>query len=369
MAIFRSAVASKYTKDHYERFLKTFLDFAGVDADSFVSKAKLDPAWCQQVIIDYYLSLSKRVELGEIKQNSTRNFSKPLHLFCDMNDLTFLNWKKLNRLVPSRETPADDTAPRIEQLRKLCEYPDRRMKLVVASMCSGGFRVGSWDYLNWGDVSPIEKDGTVIAAKIVIYRGEPEQYETFVSGEAYQEILRYMEYRKNQGERINAKSPVLRDLIRGDRGGFGEPHIAKRLDSRGLLSLLSQAIFAQGLRTKLENGERRHAFGLSKGFRKFHETVLGNSGINVIHLGILRGDSNGLRANYSRPSEEDLLNSYMKALPRLTIWSEPPKIVRVSETDSDKKIRELEDYIRMKDKEDLEYRARVEGALRKARLL
>jgi hypothetical protein len=52
-------------------------------------------------------------------------------------------------------------------------------------MASSGIRLGAWDYLRWGDIRPIEQDGEVVAAKIIVYAGEAEQYFSYVSLEAW----------------------------------------------------------------------------------------------------------------------------------------------------------------------------------------
>jgi hypothetical protein len=55
-------------------------------------------------------------------------------------------------------------------------------------MCSSGIRLGAWDYLQWKHVIPQKNEnGQVIAAKLIVYSGEAEEY-----------YLR--EYAKNQME-------------------------------------------------------------------------------------------------------------------------------------------------------------------------
>jgi hypothetical protein len=42
-------------------------------------------------------------------------------------------------------------------------------------MNSSGIRLGTWDYLKWGDIRPIEKYGMgIVAAKMIVYSGEDE---------------------------------------------------------------------------------------------------------------------------------------------------------------------------------------------------
>ena len=62
----------------------------------------------------------------------------------------------------------------LKKLRKLIEYPDRRIKAIVNTMASSGIRIRTWDYLQWGHIRPIERDGETIAAKMIVYAGEDE---------------------------------------------------------------------------------------------------------------------------------------------------------------------------------------------------
>jgi hypothetical protein len=59
-------------------------------------------------------------------------------------------------------------------------------------MASYRIRLGAWEYLKWKHVIPIrdENDPSIIkAAKLVVYAGEPEQYYTFITSEAFQARL------------------------------------------------------------------------------------------------------------------------------------------------------------------------------------
>jgi hypothetical protein len=55
-------------------------------------------------------------------------------------------------------------------------------------MASSGIRLGAWDYLLWEHITPIYKDGKFIAAKIIVYAGDQEQYFSFVTPEAFSEL-------------------------------------------------------------------------------------------------------------------------------------------------------------------------------------
>jgi hypothetical protein len=52
-------------------------------------------------------------------------------------------WKKITRGLPRGRRYADDRAPTLEEIRKLCDYPDRRIRSLVYTMVSSGIRVGA----------------------------------------------------------------------------------------------------------------------------------------------------------------------------------------------------------------------------------
>jgi hypothetical protein len=115
-----------------------------------------------------------------------------------MADIT-IPWKKLTRGLPRSKNYADDTIPIIDEIQKLLEYPDRRIKAIVYTMTSSGIRLGAWDYLQWGHIRPIinnKNSSEVEVAKIIVYAGEDEEYFIFISNEAYCSLKDWMKYSK-----------------------------------------------------------------------------------------------------------------------------------------------------------------------------
>ncbi len=73
-------------------------------------------------------------------------------------------------------------------------------------MSSSGIRLEAWDYLRWRHIMPIKREGNRLAAKIVVYAGDEEEYISFLSPEAYSELENWMEFRKGYGERVDGNS-------------------------------------------------------------------------------------------------------------------------------------------------------------------
>ena len=130
-----------------------------------------------------------------------------------MNDLTTLNWKRISRGLPRVKNSSIDRAPTVEEIRKLVEYPDRRIKPVIYAMASVGFRLGAYDYLRRKHVSPLTNEkGEVVAAKLLVYADEPKEYYTFITWESYNILKDWMDFRASYGEEISEDSCLMRDL-------------------------------------------------------------------------------------------------------------------------------------------------------------
>lgn len=96
-----------------------------------------------------------------------------------MNDVA-ITWKKITRGLPKARDFADDRAPTLDEI---IEYPDRRIKSVIYTMSSAGIPLEARNHLRWGQIKPIQTDDKVVAAKITIYAGDPEEYFSFITSE------------------------------------------------------------------------------------------------------------------------------------------------------------------------------------------
>jgi hypothetical protein len=204
----------------------------------------------------------ERVQKNEIAAATALNYVKTIKLFCEMNDI-LLPWKRITKGLPKGRRYADDRAPTLEEICKIIEYPDKRIKPIVLIMVSSGIRLGAWDYLKWKNEIPVEKEGKVLAAKLIVYQGEPEEYFTFITPEAYLELEKWISYRKDCGEDITKESWVLRNVWDRNKSYRFKPGIVpqpKKLHSLGVKRIVETALWTQGLRHKLEPGKKRHEF-------------------------------------------------------------------------------------------------------------
>ena len=324
------AIRSPTTKDTYLRRLRIFFNHIQlmslnepmeVRCNYFVEKARQDPNWVFIKVIEFLQFQKERVENREISSATLRNFVKAIKLFCEMTDLD-LKWKKITRGLPRTRRYADDRAPTLDEIQKISEYPDRRIKALVYTMASSGIRLSAWEYLQWGHIKPIEQNGELVAAKVIVYPGDVEEYFTFITAEAYHELKKWIDYRKNAGEDINGKSWVMRwkwDTKKGhNRGLITAP---RKLETIGIKRLVNDALWAQNVRNKSQLNGRRYEFQADHGFRKWFKTRCELAGMKSINIEILMGHSIGISDSYYRITEVELLAEYLKAMELLTINS------------------------------------------------
>ncbi len=66
-------------------------------ASEFLEKARQNAQWCQDSIIAFLDFHNKRVKSKELAAGTLKNYYRAAKLFCEMNDLTTINWKKISR--------------------------------------------------------------------------------------------------------------------------------------------------------------------------------------------------------------------------------------------------------------------------------
>jgi integrase len=351
--LFVFAINAEQTRAKYITRLNKFFEIICIDQEKkltisekcsiFVNKAKSESGWLVNIIIRFLQYQKERVNDQEITGSTLRNYVKVLKLFCEMNDL-LVPWKKLTRGLPKAKNYADDRVPRIDEIQKIIAYPDWRMKAIVCTMASSGIRLGAWDYLSWENITPIIRDGQLVAAKIVVYAGDQEQYFSFLTPEAFSELQNWIDFRKNSGENITGKSCVMRDLwntrvVSRRRGAVGLVNCPVRLKSSGIKRLMEDALWSQGIRKRLDPGKRRHEFQVDHGYRKWFKTRCELSGMKSINIEILMGHSIGISDSYYRIPEDELLTDYLKAVNFLT--KNESTILKVQVTELSRRTKEI----------------------------
>jgi hypothetical protein len=329
-SLFVFGIRTQITRDYYLRRLKTFFDFIKLLPEEtmearcnyFAAIGIKDHDWTFTKIVSFLQFQKGRVERQEISAATLRNFVKSIKLFCEMSDVA-VPWKKITRGLPKFRRFADDRAPTIEEIRRMIEYPDRRMKAIIYVMSSSGIRLGAWDYLRWRDIVPVLKDSKIVAAKVTVYSGDEEEYISFITPEAYFELEKLIQYRKESGEIIDKNTWLMRQQWNTKQGYYhGNAIEPTQLKSTGIKRLIERTLWTQGIRKKSELHHKRYEFQTNHGFRKWFKTRCELAGMKSINIEKLMGHSIGISDSYYRATEKELLDDYLKAINFLTIGQE-----------------------------------------------
>lgn len=338
-SLYLYAMKSPVTRQKYQKRLEKFFDFLKLEGNTIEEKSnsflklskEKDSSWIFNKVLQFMQILLDRFNRKEITGSTIRNYLKSIKLYLEIADIQ-IAWKKISRGLPRARNYSDDRIPTIDEIRTLLEYPDRRLKGLIYTMSSSGIRLGAWDYLKWGHIRPIKNDkGEIVAAKIIVYAGEEDQYFSFVSKQALDALSDWMHFREISGEIIDENSWLMRDLWdTQDIQEKGKGLVSKpnKLTSIGIKKLVNRAIWAQGLRKKLENGKKRHPWQAIHCYRKWYKTRCEMKGMKPINIEMLLSHSIGISNSYYKPTESELLEDYLRVCDFLQIDKEEEKTLK-----------------------------------------
>ena len=381
---FEYGIKSETTKQKYVKRLELFFDFYRIEGSTVEQKSEnflkvikygKNTQKLTDLIMRYMSYHLNRAQKREISRSTVRNYYKPIKLFCEMNNIV-LNWKIISKGLPPAPESSNDRIPTLDEIKELIKYPDRRIKPIALTMISSGIRVGAWEWLKWKHIIPLyDEEKRHIGAKIIVYDGEPEQYFSFITPEAYISLKDWMEFREKQGEGITRESWLMRDIWNTGRiisnvkelnlkGASGLISVPKKADSNAIRQIFTRAWKIQNIR-ELHN-QRRHEFKSTHCFRKYFETNALNS-MKLLNVKILMGHDTGLEKSYYKPAEKELLQDYLRAIEFLTIQDSEMKLTKEVEELKEKskeneyiihgklgeKDKQIEELIRKQEKTDL----------------
>ncbi len=338
-SLFTYAINSFATKEKYLSRLKSFFDYIKLEGNSleerctnFVGKSQSNSRYASNKIINYLHMLKERVNRKEITAGTLRNCVKPIQLFCNMNEIE-VHWVKLTIGLPRVRRYANDRAPTLEEIRKMMNYTDDRIKAIVSVMASSGIRVGAWDSIRWKHVSPITREGKIVAARLTVYAGDDvDEYFSFITSEAYSYVEEWINFRKQCGEPVTPESWILRNIWNSKKGcKLGTIKDPRKLQSVAVKRAMEAALWKQGIRKSLEEGQKRHEFQTDHGLRKWFKTRCELAHMRSTNIELLMGHSIGISDSYFRPTQDELLEDYLKAVPFLTIGEEKILQLQVDE--------------------------------------
>lgn len=299
------------TMESYLKKLRAFIEWSGIPADEIIAIASSEPRRLERMLLEYVEMLKIRGASGSTIRQSIQAVK---HLLV-MNDLeNSLGWGKLSKMMPRARKVGLDRAPTKDEIRKLLEHADVRMRSLILLLASSGIRVGSVEHLKWRHVSEVVYGGYRFAKLVVpVSKGDAEAYLTFMTPEAYEALLDYRRLRESEGEHVTPDSPLIRVSKWSRTYEKGAP---LPVSSKSLRNEIERLWIRAGVRSK---GRKRHEFQMVHGFRKFFATRLENAGVGRLLVEILLGHKVSLASSYYKPDEKELMQAYAKAIPDLTL--------------------------------------------------
>jgi len=254
-----------------------------------------DPRLIEEKIISF-ISLLKKKGLGHA---AILNYVTPILTFYEINDI-ILNKKKIRKFIPAYKKVKRDRGYTREEIHKLLDIADERMRVVIYILASSGIRITALCSLR---IRHLQKN------KLTIYEGDNEEYTTFVTQECKAAIETYLEMRKRYGENITGNTLLIREQF--DVRNPGKPkEMNRNIIMKKIADLCNRA------------GIDKSDIPACHGFRKFFTTQLVNARINPEIREMLLGHKIGLASVYYKPIEEDMFLEYQKAINNLTINEE-----------------------------------------------
>ena len=236
--------------------------------------------------------------------------------FYKINDVV-LNSTKITKFMPEQRKVKKDRGYEHQEISKMLEIADERMRVVILLLASTGMRIGAIPTLKIRDVDNV---------KITVYENDKEEYFTFITPECKNAIDHYIDTRSRYGEKIDDDSFLVRE----------------QFDIRDNFAIkVCKGVGREVLQWKLRDIARRSnvrskQVPIAHGFRKFAMKQFVNAKINPEIREMLMGHKIGLASAYCRPTEQEMLAEYMKAVNNLTINEENRLRIKVEKLESEK---------------------------------
>ncbi len=368
LQILRDSIYSDQTKKVYVNAFKMYCRYFDIKDSNYDDLLTFDKNQTVEMIRKFILYLRNERKLSHSRMNL---FFAALKLYYEQNDYQFeLSWSKLARFKGKNngKKNQDRTYTR-EEIQLMLQHSDLRMKVIILTMLSSGVRTGGLAGVRLKDLTYIEQYKLY---RIVVYSDSTnDQYYTFITPECSNYIKLYLEYRRNQGENLVPDSPLIRQKF--DTAFDPNDITVTSEDIQERMRYLLKKVGTikksnNNNKTRKDNGyteyerieirKKRYEVMRCHGFRKFFNTICIESDMNIVSKELLMGhkQSLGLEKSYYRPTNDKLLNEYLKVVNDLTINDEyrlSKQVQELKEKDDyqqyviDKKMQEKDEQIKL----------------------
>ena len=298
---------NKVMVDSWLGYLRKFCGFTGMNPDQLIdirinelaSTDRRERGHAKRLLNRFYNEYKERSQAGACVAFTA------LKSFYTANDVA------VNVKTPEPAVMREHTLiPTQEQIRKMADLCSLRDRALIVFIAETGMRISEVLGLkqkHLGSEFQISKDVCAVNPPRKSGRKAGPQV-TFICSDAVDLLKKYLEARHREGEVITDESSLF----------VSTREIGAQLTRTGAYKILLKAGIRSGLITEKQGLKAFH----SHCFRKRVQTVLEGSGIPLNWVDYLIGHKpRGAQASaYSLPTDEQLKEAYLKAVPKLQIY-------------------------------------------------
>lgn len=271
--LFFSSLRSPESRKSYSIYINKYMKLQEI-TDLL---AESDPRLIEQQIINFVIRMTEKGK----HYSSLHNYVTAVLSFYKINDIV-LNTNKISKFMPEQTRMKKDRSYTHEEIGKLLEIADERMRVIILLMASTGMRIGALPELKLRNLEKMEA-----LYKITVYENYKQEYQTFCSHECLSAIDSYLDFRKRYGEILATDSYLIREQFDvRDQFAISCP---KKTKSHTLTYKLMDLALRCGIRkkenllegqTSADGASLRKEVAIAHGFRKFFTTQCINSKLN-----------------------------------------------------------------------------------------
>ncbi len=328
---FISSLKSSITKKAYVIRLKNYLKSPEISFSTFDELLSRNVREIEQGIIDLLVEMRYKKNLSFSAQNL---FLCALTHFFSINDVT-INRKKIKKFMSEAENKYEYRSYTVIEIDSLLSISDEREKAIILLLASTGMRVGAVHPLRLRDLKKwiIDDQGTYVYQIQVYSSSSKYRYYTFCTPECASAIDNYLELRQRYREELKKTEfgwgPSNAYLIVRAFNRRSINHIPLPITYRSTITsnIMMPKLISLNLRPT--NVHKKNSVNFEKNasenlhpchsFRIFAITQMQRARVDKTIREMLVGHNIGLDAFYYKPSEEEILKEYEKAIDNLSI--------------------------------------------------
>jgi len=298
-----------------------------------------DPRRIEDNVIQFVISLKKQGK----GFSAIHNYVSAIAKFYRTKRV-YLNTKHINEYLPEFKKSKKDRPYTHEEIHKLLDVADMRMRAIILLLASTGMRIGAIPGLrlrNIEKVSQFELDTHIY--KITVYENTNDEYVVYCTFETANAIDEYLKMRQQYGEKLTQNSFLIREQfdVRDPFKISTCKQVKANTITRKLIDLAERCLIRQK-ETLVEGSNKKRSeirkdVPIAMGFRKFFTNHMLESDLKTELRWLLEGHN--LKANdpnYIRTTPKSLQQEYEKGINALTINEENRQKIRIEKLEVEK---------------------------------